>query len=1566
MVSSTLALDGLTMHLSPRFPRTIFSSILVLLAANVPAAAQRTGRPAADLISRLTQPREVSVIGNAVDTGTGNFSLEASVIQVHGGRTLDFTAVHDSLTTPAAIIGQPLLLGVGWTHPYAARVQGRPGGPVTVHWDDHRSNRFGFSSGSYPPLDESNRYDRLEEVNGIFRCNECTWRVTREDGTMLAFDSNGVLKVIGNKINQLLLVEKSLGRVERVREPISDREIEFTYGDANRIRFVSDPAGRRAYFQYDELGRLTAIHNPSTVSDLLLQPAVILPIPDNGVLEQDITISNRPDEAGIVLLPGTRFSHSRPSDVQVTLSSPTGRVVDITDFAEHPTPTVFNYEDVILNQFQGDQANGTWTLRIRDMQPGATGEAFGFTVQVSEPTFPTFFRYSDAGQIAEAIDANGDRIFANNYDALGRVVAQDDGRAETPLARFAYQETAQGVVTTYTDRLGHEYRFEHDMNYRLLRYLDPLEAETRYEYAFNGDRTAIIDALDRRTSFEYDGNGNITRVTDAAGNLTRMSFVGKNLSSFTDAEGAVTNFTFNNGNITSVNDAEGHQDTRRYNGNGQLNNVILDDGAGMDINYTGGQATSGQMLRGPFTGGADYDEIGLPSEIEDGAGMKTLLDYDGRGNVIRRTDPLGNVESMEYDARNRLVRMVDKNGNVARTQYDGNGNVVSRTDALGHTTQLVYDDGDRLVELIDAMGNSATRDYDAVGRLISETDAAGNTTRRRYDRVGNVVSLIDAKGVVASTTVYDEVDLPIATTDALGNVAQTRFDRVQRPTEFVDPLGRVTRLTYDKIGRLLRVDDPSGRFTTQRFFGDDVLAGMTDGSGAETQFSYEDQNRVRQFTPATGSIAQITWEYDERGLPVEEDLPGSAEKNYEYDDASRLTRVEYSGEGARATKQYAYDPNGNLTTVRSGGAVRLRRTFDALNRVTSYRDAHGDTLRYAYDPNGNLQRLTYPDGKTVEYEYDEANRLIAAVDWAQRRTSFSYDANSQLTDIGFPNGTSRRMEYDEAGRLVRRRDFTSGGVPIVDYRYTYDPLGMLSEEYSGAPAQPAYQPAAMSFTYRNDGRFQTINGSPATYDPRRNLTSLPGGSAAYDADGNLIRSPDGSYEYDAEDRLVAWTKAGGRTRFTVNPHADLDQILVQRAPNGSTMRFVFAGGLLYEESGDGIRVFHYDHRGSAVAFTGANGTMVGSAAYGPYGELIQQDGQAQSIFLFCGLYGVVSDGSGLNYMRFRWYSPDLKRFLTPDSHYGDIADPSSLNLYAYAGNNPVNFIDPRGEFIGALVGAVAGAVVGVVSTVVTAAVTGQPLTAGDLIGAAVGGAVTGGLLGLCGPVCAGGAGLILSGIGAGAVGGAIGNAVGQGVDILTNQQQGFDWGAFGAEVGLSAAFGALPFGRGAKGGARAASRASREAAEAATKRGSKSAVSKLLRGGASAKRGGDDLLRLNPPKLGGKTPVPKIPTRLKHLEPPPPNPWVEAAFNGPLDTLVGIGQGYVGHRIEQAQTATAPGSDGSNTTDAHSVRQAGNRELNEGRRSFYGEYAAWNFYQAVHTLAGRPLPNNPNPALPQF
>jgi RHS repeat-associated protein len=48
--------------------------------------------------------------------------------------------------------------------------------------------------------------------------------------------------------------------------------------------------------------------------------------------------------------------------------------------------------------------------------------------------------------------------------------------------------------------------------------------------------------------------------------------------------------------------------------------------------------------------------------------------------------------------------------------------------------------------------------------------------------------------------------------------------------------------------------------------------------------------------------------------------------------------------------------------------------------------------------------------------------------------------------------------------------------------------------------------------------------------------------------------------------------------------------------------------------------------------------------------------------------------AGIYYYRARYYHPELRRFLEPDP----IGYADGMNLYTYAGNNPVMYVDPMG------------------------------------------------------------------------------------------------------------------------------------------------------------------------------------------------------------------------------------------------------------------------------------------------
>ena len=56
-----------------------------------------------------------------------------------------------------------------------------------------------------------------------------------------------------------------------------------------------------------------------------------------------------------------------------------------------------------------------------------------------------------------------------------------------------------------------------------------------------------------------------------------------------------------------------------------------------------------------------------------------------------------------------------------------------------------------------------------------------------------------------------------------------------------------------------------------------------------------------------------------------------------------------------------------------------------------------------------------------------------------------------------------------------------------------------------------------------------------------------------------------------------------------------------------------------------------------------------------------------------------SSVTGLVYLRFRHYDPEMGRFGVADTYLGDAFDPITLNRYLYCASDPVNHVDPTGH-----------------------------------------------------------------------------------------------------------------------------------------------------------------------------------------------------------------------------------------------------------------------------------------------
>lgn len=166
------------------------------------------------------------------------------------------------------------------------------------------------------------------------------------------------------------------------------------------------------------------------------------------------------------------------------------------------------------------------------------------------------------------------------------------------------------------------------------------------------------------------------------------------------------------------------------------------------------------------------------------------------------------------------------------------------------------------------------------------------------------------------------------------------------------------------------------------------------------------------------------------------------------------------------------------------------------------------------------------------------------------------------------------------------------------------------------------------------------------------------------------------------------------TTYYVNPawHTGISFEREKKGTDTIEKLYVAAGGLpmaMSERLNKGA-VRHYffqkDHLGSVVAIFNENNQIEESTNYKAFGHkrLINQIKQDDSPLIskrttrgFTGHEHL--DRVGLIHMNARLYDKDLGRFISPDTVIPSIANPQSINRYAYVYNNPLSLTDPSGN-----------------------------------------------------------------------------------------------------------------------------------------------------------------------------------------------------------------------------------------------------------------------------------------------
>ena len=637
--------------------------------------------------------------------------------------------------------------------------------------------------------------------------------------------------------------------------------------------------------------------------------------------------------------------------------------------------------------------------------------------------------------------------------------------------------------------------------------------------------------------------------------------------------------------------------------------------------------------------------------------VRRILDDDG--NALALVDARGiTVEQNVLDMAGRLLRKRSADGGQTLVLLDAFDRDVRRWDSRGFETVTTYDAAHRPVGVrvtgggLDNLVERMTYGEDVPqaaarnlrGMLAVQHDAAGRHEQLRCSPQGAPLQI--AHRLRASYDTEPDWDSAGETLEPTTYTATMAYDALARPTARTSPDGATQRTTYRRDGGVERITVSTD---------DGLLTDATIVSG--TTRNAEGQHE----TVSLGNGATTVYRYDRETRRLA---------------AARTSVVSGGGERTLSDVEVARDPVGNITRIVDHAQESANGTplLQGLT-VSPVREFRYDPYNQLVEATGRVhQALLSSDASSGGAGQVRGTRHLSLSNGAaiERYTqTFGYDLGGNLTRIRH-TGTTRSWTADMwvSSTSNRRTPATdANGVPVTDGDALFDAAGNMI----GLPHL-----AALDWDYRNRLRRATVIDRSGAGEPD------DAEHYVYDAAGRRIRKITERLTAAGVERtekiylegceLLRRTR-GGATR--------LQRVvsLIEDDERCYASVYRWTEDVAAEETDDTgsaeIRFLVPDHLGSTVLELGGSGEVISYEehfAYGGSSFLAGNDLRKARLRDRRYTGKERDDATGLYYYGYRYYAAWIGGWLSCDP----AGTTSSLNLYEFVANNPVNLVDPDG------------------------------------------------------------------------------------------------------------------------------------------------------------------------------------------------------------------------------------------------------------------------------------------------